>query len=44
MLPNGDKDGGMLGEGDFDNNGAGAGDGDGLGDKSEILCCRYDDS
>jgi hypothetical protein len=30
----------MLGEGDCDGDGAG----DGLGDKPEILCCRYDDS
>lgn len=44
MLPNGDNDGGMLGESDCDGDGAGAGAGDGLGDKSEILCCRYDDS
>lgn len=42
MLPKGDKDGGRLGEGDCD--GDGDGEGDGLGDKSEILCCRYDDS
>jgi hypothetical protein len=42
MLPKGDKDGGILGEGDCD--GDGDGEGDGLGDKSEILCCRYDDS
>lgn len=42
MLPKGDKDGGILGEGDCD--GDGDGEGDGLGDKSEILCRRYDDS
>lgn len=38
--------GGMLGESDCDGDGAGAGAGagDGLGDKSEILCCRYEDS
>jgi hypothetical protein len=42
MLPNGDNNGSMLGESDCEGDGAGAGDG--LGDKSEILCCRYDDS
>lgn len=42
MLPKGDKEGGILGEGDCD--GDGDGEGDGLGDKSEILCRRYDDS
>jgi len=44
MLPIGDNDGGMVGESDCDGDGAGAGAGNGLGDKSEILCCRYADS
>jgi hypothetical protein len=42
MLPNDDNDGGMLGESDCDGDGARAEDE--LGDKSEILCCTYDDS
>jgi hypothetical protein len=42
MLPNDDNDGGMLGESDCDGDGARAEDE--LGDKSEILCCTYNDS
>lgn len=44
VLPDGDKDGGILVEGDGEGDGYGDGEGAGLGDKSEIECCRYDDS